>query len=168
MSARLTLAALAAALALIGCEPDPALTSAPSAGSEPDPVGALLPLDLARLDTPPVDDVGFSMHRLGGDNPAGALVEGGVPYVDAVLIAGVLGAPRLAGVTGSGVQERGGRLYAAPDVVRREADALVWHRPGDDYVRVFPAGVLIGVVADSDLGRAAQAAGFEVFTEGPY
>ena len=127
-----------------------------------------LPLDLARPDSPPVDDLGFSMHRLGGDGRKGAFVEGGTPYVDADLVADALGVPRLASAAGDGVRDRGGRRYVGPDVVRREADAFVWYRPGDGHVRVYPADVLAGVVAGSELGRAAQAAGFEVFTGNPY
>ena len=130
-------------------------------------IGAL-PLDVARLDTPPVDDLGFSMHRLSRTEHEGAFVEGGVPYVDAALVARALGVPRLADATGDGVRERDGRRYLSPDVVRETGDALVWYRPADARVRVYPAEVLTEVIASTDLGQAAQAEGFEVFAGSPY
>ena len=131
-----------------------------------------LALDIARLDMPPVDDLGFSRHRLDADGHAGAFAEGGVVYVDAALADAALGTDRLLAyarlATAEGVRQRGERPFVSAAVVRREADAFVWwYEPGAP-VGLFPREVLARVLADAPLGRAARAEGFEVFTGNPH
>ncbi|MDT0631403.1 hypothetical protein [Rubrivirga litoralis] len=135
-------------------------------GSTPPP--GSLALRLAHVDVPPVDDLGFSYRRIGTDADVAAFPADGAVWLDAVLIADALGQPALTMLTGPETRLRDGRLYLRADAVQRLANVFVWHRRPDSSIDVLPPNVLAEVVARSELGQAAQAAGFEVFTSNPY
>ena len=148
-----------------GC-PGPYFVASGIVAAEPPRDADALVVRLARLDDPPVDDLGFSTHPVGADADPAAFEDDGEVYLDASLLADALDVPALADVRGA--RQRHGRTYLSAADVRRRANALVWRRPGDDLVTVYPAAVLATVIADTEVGRAAQAAGFEVFTDNPY